>query len=76
MSFEEKIFSCSENTSSVASIKESIKLLLLHCTRHHLNLAYYRGHYLRSTSLSTSISVLPNEEDGYYNPHITLASLE
>lgn len=35
-SCEGKTFSCRENTSSVSSIKESIKLLLLHCTRHHL----------------------------------------
>lgn len=66
------MFSCKANTPSFAFIKESIKLLLRHCASHHLNLAYYRGHYLRSTSLSTSISVLHNEEDGYYNPRIAL----
>lgn len=54
--------------TSAASIKARIKRLLLCSTRHHLNLAYYRGHYLHSTSPSTGISAARNEERGYYNP--------
>lgn len=57
-------------TLSSGSIKTSIKLQL-HCSRHHLNLAYYRGHYVRSTHPSAAISFPSNEEYGYYNPHKT-----
>lgn len=51
----------------VAIIKVNIKPPLLHCTRYHLNLAYYGGHSVRPTSLSDSINAPLTEEDGCLN---------
>lgn len=55
-----------EDTTPVAFIKANIKppLLLYCCTRYHLNLAYYGGHYPIPHPFPNSINAPSNEENG------------